>query len=833
MKAIGQEYFRPLCSTWREKIDVALKYRKEWADAADACYILYSGIVDAFWKTENINRFVSNGLTPKFKLSIAKAFELVALFGPTLFYRLPVRAVRPHKRVEYTDDDVLLSLGIDPRTPPQLQLQMQQLQQQMQQMQQTQPPPQPQAPGMPPAPPPFNPQLAMAQQQLQQMQMQLQQIGQQVQMTRINEQYEKNKVEVAARICESYLSYTPYEQPDGGLERHGIDACTDMLVTGRGVMFPRAYTHPGSKRTLTGCFRESSKRIVTDPDAKTTIFGDCKWLCLYHRDPHWELEKRFGLKEGSLRDVAKSESGDAASHRKNIVDGYHVPTDQTFDLVDWWEIWSIAGPGTRLKDFPRKGNGGEVDEQAFAHYLDDLVGDYAYLCVAEGVDFPLNCSKDFLEDPKTTDEEIKHRFSWPLPFHLVQKWPCAFLEAYRDLESPYPIAPLRPALAELTLLNFLMSQIAGLSWANSRQVIAVLESAKAEVEAALKGGSDIVVIGLKDIHQSLKDVISEFTPTSATEVLWRLVEALMAIIDKRTGLSEVMYGGNEGGKVSRSAADVNIKRESSQVRPDHMSKEVDSMMREIARMEKLAAYFANVTGKDVEPRLGTIGAQLWDRYFVNGDPDMILYEMDATVEPGTTRKPNKDRDIDNLSKLSQPLLAVFQADRDKTGDPDPINAYLDAVQDAYDLKTEKMHLKPPNPPQANPQQQAELQMKQAVTQANVQATQIKAQAEQQRAQANVQSVQIKAQIASQQAQQGMQHAALQQQMDMQQGASQLQQGSAGGQMDMQQQAQQHAMEMQQATVQHLQELAHAQQSHEQEMAIAKVKQAVMRKGKST
>jgi hypothetical protein len=738
------ESLKPLTQAWLRKIQVALDYRTDWDDTAEQCMAFFSGAVDYFWGENYQKKFVRGKLAPKFKLCLAKAFELVAIFSPSLFYRNPVRAVRPRARPDWPPEAAMIASGIDPQWAQQVFQAAQQAQAQIQQMQQMemqrqqQVGMQAQAAGMPAPPPqPFQPPP-----QLQQPMMLAQQIQQRVQQTQQAEGLAANRLEYTAQVLESYLSYTPVEQPNGGLEQATIDCVTEALIKGRGVLFTRPYTHPGSGKVLTGSFWESASDIVTDPDGQTLMQGDTKWMALRHVNPTWEVERRFNLPKDSLKNKGNLESAQAvtnlrAARHPNI----EKANGHTFDLIVWWEIWSVAGPGGRLQD--------TQNEMSLA--IDDVVGDYAYIAVAEGVEYPLNASKEFVESEQTFDEDIKKAFDWPLPFYADNRWPCQFLEFYREPGNPYPVAPLKPGLGELTFLNILISSMCNICWNNSRQVWAVLESARDYVDNAMKGAAEHVVIPLKDIHARIDQVIQKFDMGELPNDLWKIAEAILDEFNKRVGLNELLYGLNAEG-VSRSAADAQIKRENTSVRPDYMAKQVDSFMREVARSERLTAYFAGVSGKDVSSLLGPIGSAIWDQFVTQGDPETVLFEMDVTIEAGSARKPNKDRDMANVQQLAPALMPIF-AKVMESGQVQPFNAFLDKIGHAMDEDVTRLHIQPPpGPPQKGPNP-VMVQLEQAKLSAEAQRSQVDAQT----AQVRMQSAQLDHQVQMAQAGQGLRH----------------------------------------------------------------------------
>lgn len=669
------ELLRPLVTGWQGRIRRAVEHRKAWQDVADQCMAFFAGSLGFMWEDEYRRRFMKGSLNPKFKISLNKAFELVAVFGPVLYHRNPVRACRPYKAIEFPEEAVVEAMGVSPDLIESLN----QAEEQASQMSQA---------GQP-IPWDLQQQLALNDQ-----------IRSEVGNLMEADAREKSLLRVTCQLVEQYLSYTPREQPNGGLEQAAEDAITEMLIKGRGVLFPRPYTMPGSDTKMTGCFYESVNRVVTDPDAKTINFGDAQWMALLHHEPLSLIERRFKLSPGALKGKGTTESGEAQVDRQESdLGNLQRERGETADIGQWWEVWSIGGATRQMT-----GISPEMDK-----LFSDTVGDFAYICVMDGVSYPLNASPQRMQ--QASEAEVRKLFAWPVPYYLDQRWPCAFLEAYRDPGYCYPIAPMKPGLGELTALNVIISHLCSRIWNASRTIVAVLESAKSYVDKALKSGDDMVVIGIKEIHQDINKVISEFQHKDVSFDVWRIVDRLFDIFDKRVGLSDLLYG-MQGPQQSRSATDVTVREEKLNVRPDHMAKKVDSWMSEAARMEKLCAYWSGIEGRDVRPLLGTLGATLWDRLVATADPETVIREMDCTVEAGTARKPNKARDAANIGQIFPPLLQVLDKHADTTTDTGPLNGLITQMGEAIDhnMKPVLMGSRMPPPPPPGAEDPAAMEM---------------------------------------------------------------------------------------------------------------------------
>ncbi len=669
------EFLLPLVTGWLEKIQLAKVHREQFDAVGDQCMTFFGKKGSQFWGKKFQQEFMGTDLNPRFQLSIQKAFEVVAIYGPSLFHRNPVRAVRPHKRIEFGPE-----MFGDPNDP-----------------------------------------------NVQQMHQQL--VSQ--------DRMEAARNKTACELMEQYLSYTPREQPGGGLEQAGEDAITECLITGLAVLWPEPYTLPGSNRILTGCFYDTHRNMGIDPDATSMTFGDARWVFREYTRPHWEVEREYELPKDSLREVSRHESAEAQGGRRADPNGMgERAKGKTFDLVTYYKVWSIGGVGTRLTGTPSD----------LSRQLDQAVGDMAHIVVCPGVPYPLNCPSEKLRRGATTDE-VKRKFRWPVPYWLDRRWPFVPLYFYKEPNRIYPTSVLEPGLGELALMNILISAVANRAWESCRDILGVFDAVGDEVEKVLKEPTHQAVIRLKNATgaKSVSDLVSFLDRPSLNYEVFQMIQILSSNFDKRVGLTDLAYGLNPGGVASRSATDAKAKDEKLSQRPRHMLAKVTRWMSQAAILEKQCAFFQGVSGSDVRPLLGSVGAALWDQLITQADPETVLREMDCTVEAESTRAPNRERDAANLAQITPQLLPELSKHADITGDTGPLNRLLDAYGKAIqqDLKPIAMGQRVPAPPPPEVQQQQQQEQQQAM------------QAQQMEQQQEMQVEQVKQQMEQQSHQQGL------------------------------------------------------------------------------
>lgn len=748
----GLEFLRPLVSGWLGKIELAKKARSKWAEIADECMLFYSRSAAAMWDTSYSKKFWKGVPAPKFRVTINKAYEYVAVFAPNLIWDVPHRTVEAKRAVE-----IPVEVFGDPNDE------------------------------------------------------QVQQVYQQLQQEYMQEQTTDRLI---AHLMQTWLNYTPREQPGGGLESHSMMAVIDALIKGRGVLWAKPYTFPSSQRTLTGCFREPPENLYIDPDYNRV--EDAKWIAVKRVMPTWEVERRFELPKDSLKNRSTLESAWAeAEFRTNEDYGDRKVNGQTNDMMVYYEIWSKTGPGTRLTGM----------STLIKDHLEDTVGDYAWLCVAPNVPYPLNCPTGVLRGG-ATDSEVRKRMEWPIPCWTDDRWPFELLDFYPDPDSAWPVAPLAPAMGELKFLNVMIPHLMNRIWSSSRDFWGVVQPAYDEFVSKLQTGSDQTVFSIPaQLGNKLTDIATVFQQPQTNLDVWKIIDAVSEMFDKRTGLTEFMYGRNEGGTQDRSAETTMARRSAAGVRPEYMSKRVAAWQSNMASLEAFCTR-AFITGEDVIPLLGQTGSQLWDAFVASQDIERVARQMQYTVSATSIRRPNKDRDIANVNQAMSIWLPIAA----QAGAYDSINTMMNKWGDAADMNMEGIAIQPPQPdPQMQQMQQQQMELEMAKLQAESQKVQVEAQAKQVEMQNKAQEMQLKSAMGQAQLQaqsQKMQLDALATQVkleaDQASKEADLQFGAAKASQELTQDQAVHRQEMIQSALAFQQKLA-------QEKALAKVKAAMAKK----
>jgi len=668
----GYHPLSELCTGWLEKIRLAKEHKQPWQDIADQCQMFFASATGFLWDDKYKHKFwnTKEGIVnPKFKITIHKAFELVSIFGPMLYWRNPTRSAEPRKPMEMPQDYLADRMGLSPEV-----FQMAQMAGQN---------------GQPP-----DPQAQMAQFQVQQFQQQFSQIQQQ-------QFRDASTRSLRAELMKRMLNWTPYELR---LHRHAERAITEALVKGRGLLFSEPYRPPGSSTTMIGSFWRTVDKFYVDPDAEDIY--DAWWISIEYTLPTWKAERKWNHPKGSLENAGSEESLTAQGEME-----HHPDTDarramnRTQDLMTVHEIWSRCGVGARLTNVT----------SPLKDKLDRYCGDYCHLVVAEGVPFPLNMPSKRLFS--ANNEEVQRAFQWPTPHWRDGKWPCAILDFYSSPRSVWPVAPMAPGLGELMALNVFIAHLANRVWMSSRDFIVSLESVAKDVEKIFRDGQDQAHLRVPDSLRDDFDKVVKFIQQPQTNLdAWKIVEALSEMFERRTGLSEILYGIQ--GPASRTATDAQLRQQNVSHRPEHMAAKVEEWMTEVASREALASRWW-LRGDDVRQVLGEVGARMWEELIVNSPVELTIHDVDYRIEASSARKPNRDRDVANINEALPMLMPVLQVREQMSGNYQPINWLMGKWGESVEMDVSGMQSEPP-PPQPDPaQQQAEMQMQMKQAEARI------------------------------------------------------------------------------------------------------------------
>lgn len=552
---------------------------------------------------------------------------------------------------------------------------------------------------------------------------------------------QKQRDEARAKFIEWYLNYTPTELD---LKQHSRLAIDECVAKGMGVMWTEIYKPPGSSIKLVGSFYDTVDYLHIDPDAEHRM--DAQWSCRERLRPVWEMERDWGLPTGTLR--AHMESYTQQADTNSTDDGdYERKRGTTNDLICYYEIYSKMGIGGRIKDaVPKELR--EVLEQ---------FGDYCYLVIADGVPYPINLPPQV--QAQADMEEVFSRLEWPTPFWLDDSWPWTEFVFHDVPRHLWPMSHLKPALGELQFLNWAYSFIAARVRLSGRDFLAIMDGVGEDLVDTILHGKDMTLLKIKEhFGKSINEIVTFLQHPEMNKDIFAVLEIIQHQFEKRTGLTELIYGFST--KQMRSAQEAQLKGEHLQIRPDDMADKIEEAMTMLSRKEALAARW-HLTAQDIAPLMGQAAAMLWEQLVMSTDPYAMTHQLEYRIEAGSTRKPNRDKKVAALEQamgqMGQFLLQYAQA----TGYITPLSNLMQDWATNIGLDAERYALPISPPPEQNgpspEQQQAEMEMQQQQADQEAQAMQMEQQVKMAEVQMDMQAKQMDMAMQSQESQQSLRH----------------------------------------------------------------------------
>jgi len=485
-----------------------------------------------------------------------------------------------------------------------------------------------------------------------------------------------------ASIKEHYLNWLQFETDK---KTHARRAITEAIVKGMGILWTDIRRPHGSKARHPQSSYVSVDDIVLDPDAD--YWEDIQWIARKVVHPTWKVERVYGL-EGKLHGTLESKAaqGEVYAQGRKKTSG-ETRKGKSFDLIEYWQVFSKAGFGDRLK---ATGNRSEKKDYDWTQF-----GDFCFLAVAEGVPYPLNIPTEVLE--KESFDDVFMRAQWPIPFWTDGGWPFSKLTFHEKPGDVWPISLIKPAIGELRFVNWCMSFLADKVAAASTTYVAIAKAAGAEIQDQIKSGlGPYTHIEISDLFgQKISDVVSFLDAPTFNVEIWNMVSEVLQLIDKRTGLTELMYG-LSGPTQIRSASEAEIRNQNVSIRPDDMSSQVEDWLSNCAMKEMEAAEWT-LTGDEVAPVVGNAGAFVWNQQMKPQDFEKTVRDYDYRIEAGTARKPNKVnrvRQLNEFAQIAMPTLQQFVGQ----GVVEPYNALIEDWAKANDLDPTRYMIEAPPPP---------------------------------------------------------------------------------------------------------------------------------------
>lgn len=495
--------------------------------------------------------------------------------------------------------------------------------------------------------------------------------------------------------------YGNWLQVEGEKKEEARLVITEAIVKGMGVTVTDMYTPPGSQLSYPKTEFLSCNDWVCDPDAK--YMRGVQWAAIRRIEPVWLVEQKFGLTPGSLQGQYQSAASQTTPLARQQV-GNGFPQGNSFDLIEYWDIYSKAGFGERLHTAtpsPKK-----LDTTVF--------GDYCRIVVSRNIEYPLNIPPEWTADPESVlqnGQQIIEAVQWPIPFYLdsARGWPFEILGFYWDTDSPYPISIAKNGLGYLKFINWCMSFLADKAAAAGSTYVGVMADAAKEIkDQLLSNRSPFKIIEISNMTgKSVTDLISFLQAPAFSLDLWKMVDEVAAAFDKATGLTELLYGMT--GRQLRTATEAEVKDKNVNIRPDDMLATTDAFMSRVVDKE-IKAMGWRCQYEHLAPVVGEQMAYYMLTYLAQVGPDAIARDLRIRVVAESSRKPNKEGRRKALDALGQVSMATIQQFA-MMGQTQPWNAFISEYAKTLDLDASQFLIQPFQPPQPepgpDPMQQAE------------------------------------------------------------------------------------------------------------------------------
>jgi hypothetical protein len=414
---------------------------------------------------------------------------------------------------------------------------------------------------------------------------------------------------------------------------------------------------------------------------------DAGFMIRRRRRSVWQVSEEFGILREELRSVGRSkfqEAIDASSEKQ-----------ESKDVCEYYEVYSRVGIGHWLD---------ERDEQfkQLSGAMGEL-GPHLYLVVMPGVQYPLNLRPERISTSGSIDE-IKKWLNWPIPFYADMAgnpWPCSILDFYPNQSDPWSTSPLQPGLPMQIFLDHLYSFAMGRIRITSRDIWLVAEALAEAAKNAIQQGNDLTLVpvpGEPGLDFEKLFHVVQFPETN--EDLFKIGAMVERAYERATGLDPLLYGA-EGARQMRSAKEAGIREAHVSSRPDDYADAVEDWMsaagakelqatRLMVGVETVAPMFGESLPPEDEPTavLGPMSQQ-WAKLIETDDPYQAAAEFTCTVEAGSARRQNKQKQVADVEltvqTLGQPLLELAMQ-----GVPAPFNALVEMMGEAQGIDVNRM-----------------------------------------------------------------------------------------------------------------------------------------------
>lgn len=499
-----------------------------------------------------------------------------------------------------------------------------------------------------------------------------------------------------ANISSSYLNVV---QQVTNKKKHSRDAITEAMVRGIGLLFTKLHSPDGSDVRYPRSEFIKDEDYVKDPDA--TRNDDVQWMAVRCVAPKNKVAAQYGLHEDDLK--GHFQSTDAQASKQGKKEAKNGKDDNgSFDLVEYWEVYSKNGFGDKLNTFSDA-------NRPVGDY--SVLGPYCYIVVARGVPFPLNLPPQVTE--QEDEEQVLERVAWPIPFWLppLCDWPVSELGFYWKGGCIWPVPMFKPLIGPIRFVNWCLSFLADKCAAAGTDYVAATKSAAESIKQSLENGVGPyklleLPMDVAEAAGGVDKMVSVLSAPNFQPGLWQMVSEMMTVIDRESGVNELLAGMTS--TQMRSAEEASVKQANTQIRPDDMAQKVEDWLTLAAKKEMLAAQWL-LTREDMEAVIGSEAAYVWETQMATQDVEKIISDFQYTIEAGSARKPNianRQRAISDFMQANGAMLQQLAMQ----GMPGPLNAALTIWGDVNQMDVSQFLIAPPDPNVPPPPSEEEIKM---------------------------------------------------------------------------------------------------------------------------
>ncbi len=135
-------------------------------------------------------------------------------------------------------------------------------------------------------------------------------------------------------------------------------------------------------------------------------------------------------------------------------------------------------------------------------------------------------------------------------------WPVSLLDFLPVPRSVWPMPLVKPAMGELRFLCWAYSFVAGKIKNTLRDVVAVLKEMAESFKLQVLEGADLAMVELDTNNRDIRECVQILQFPQMNADIWKIIEAVEQNFEKRVGLNEVFYGKSKKQDRSATESDI-------------------------------------------------------------------------------------------------------------------------------------------------------------------------------------------------------------------------------------------------------------------------------------